>query len=296
MKFLITILFFGMHLVSTAQIPFFQAHRGGRGLFPENTLIAFEKSLNLGMQVMELDVCISADGQVVVSHEPYMNPLFASLPDGNPLSKEESKKWNLFQMPYAEIQKFDVGKRGNALFPAQQKIPQNKPLLSQVLTLVEAFRKRTGKAIYYNIEIKSDEKEYGISQPKTVEEFSQKVADIIQAQVDSRYIILQSFDFQVLKFWHKSIVEKRFPPVLLSALVSRKSPENTIKELGFSPDIFSSSFSSVNAQVVQYCHEMQIKVVPWTVNELDDMQKLMDLNVDGIITDYPDRALTLSKP
>jgi len=296
MKFFITILFFSMHLVSTAQIPFFQAHRGGRGLFPENTLIAFEKSLNLGIQVMELDVCISADGQVVVSHEPYMNPLFASLPDGSPLSKEEPKQWNLFQMPYSEIQKFDVGKRGNALFPAQQKISQSKPLLSQVLTLVEAFRKRTGKSIYYNIEIKSDEKEYGISQPKTVEEFSQKVADIIQAHVDYRYIILQSFDFNVLKFWHQAIAEKRFPPVLISALVSRKSPENTIKELGFSPDIFSSSFASVNAQVVQYCHEMQIKVVPWTVNELTDMQKLIDLHVDGIITDYPDKALTLSKP
>lgn len=199
-------------------------------------------------------------------------------------------------MPYSEIQKFDVGKRGNALFPAQQKISQSKPLLSQVLTLVENFRKRTGKSIYYNIEIKSEEKQYGISQPQTVEEFSQKVADIIQAQVDSRYIILQSFDFNVLKFWHQAMAEKRFPRVLLSALVSRKSPENTIKDLGFSPDIFSPSFSSLDAKMVQFCHEKHIKVVPWTVNELNDIQKLMDLKVDGIITDYPDRALTLSQP
>lgn len=289
------LIFLCMTLLSNAQIPFFQGHRGCRGLYPENTLVAFENALKMGIQVMEMDVCLSADGQVVVSHEPYMNALYASFPDGNPVKKEDQSKLNLYQMPYSEIKQFDVGQRGNQLFPEQQKIPQYKPLLSEVLTLVEAYRKKTGKQIYYNIEIKSEKEEYGISQPKTVEEFSQKVVDVIRAQVDHRYVILQSFDFQVLKYWHKSIDSGLFPPVLLSALVSSKSPENTVKELGFQPDIYSSNYTSVDEKVVKYCHEKKIKVVPWTVNEVEQMIKLIKLKVDGIITDYPNRALTISK-
>jgi glycerophosphoryl diester phosphodiesterase len=295
MKTFLTLVFLCVIMAINAQVPFFQGHRGCRGLFPENTLIAFENALKLGIQVVEMDVCISADGQVVVSHEPYMNALYATLPNGNPITKEDQEHWNLYQMPYSEIKQFDVGKRGNALFPEQQKIPQYKPLLAEVLGLVEAYRKKTGTAIFYNIEIKSDEKEYGISQPKTVKEFSDKVWKVIQAQVDYQYVILQSFDFEVLKYWHKSIQSGLFPSVKLSALVSRKSPENTIKELGFQPDIFSSSFTSVDKNVVEFCHSKNIKVIPWTVNEVEEMKRLMDLNVDGIITDYPNRALTILK-
>jgi glycerophosphoryl diester phosphodiesterase len=296
MKIVFLCFFLSINMSIIAQMPFIQGHRGCRGLYPENTLVAFDHALQIGVQVLEMDVCLSADGQVVVSHEPYMNALYASFPDGLSVSKENQERLNLFQMTYDEIKSFDVGKRGNALFPEQQKIACFKPLLADVLKMAEAFRKKTGKAIYYNIEIKSEEKEYGISQPKSVEEFSNQVNSIIKKYVDSPFIVLQSFDFNVLKFWHQSIQKGNYPAVQLSALVSRKSPENTIKELGFVPEIFSSNYTSVDHSVVDFCHTRNIKVIPWTVNEVEEMKKLIDLKVDGFITDYPNRAITIYHP
>lgn len=275
-----------------AQQPFFQGHRGCRGWLPENSIPAFQKALDLGV-VLEMDVCISKDGQVVVSHEPYMNALFCTKPDGTPVTKEEEKQLNLFEMNYAEIKQFDSGKRGNVNFPKQEKRATYKPLLSEVLTLAESYRKKSGKPVYYNIEIKSDSSEYGISQPKTVAIFSDLVYREIMLKVPAEFITLQSFDFAVLKYWNASMRSGKFKKVALSALVTRKSPENVIKELGFVPDIYSSFFQSLTKEQVEKCHNLQMKVIPWTVNEAKDIEQVTAMGVDGIITDYPTQS---SKP
>ncbi|WP_235832215.1 glycerophosphodiester phosphodiesterase family protein [Aquirufa rosea] len=274
-----------------AQTPFIQGHRGFRGLYPENTLLAFEQALKAGVQVLEMDVCISADGQVVVSHEPYMNSQYSTKPDGKPVEKSEEKNFNLYQMIYAEIKKFDTGKRGNSQFPEQIAAEAHKPLLSEVLALGEAYRKKYLRDIYYNIEIKSVEAEYGISQPKTVEEFSEKVWSIIRYFVKPSFLILQSFDFNVLKYWNKAMVEGRFPSeIQLSALVSRKSPENTIKNLGFTPAIYSPNYQSLSPEYIVFCHKNGMKVVPWTVNDAESIERLKEIGVDAVITDYPNRV------
>lgn len=279
------------------QIPFIQGHRGFRGLYPENTIPAFEHALQAGVQVLEMDVCISADGQVVVSHEPYMNSIYSSKPDGQAVTKEEERKYNLYQMTYDEIKQFDTGKRGNASFPEQKAMAAHKPLLSEVLALGEVFRKKYKQEIYYNIEIKSAEAEYGISQPKTVEEFSGKVWAVISKQVKPEYIILQSFDFQVLKYWNKAMLEGKLPSqIKLSALVSRKSPENTIKDLGFTPAIYSPNYQALSPEFVVYCHKNGMQVVPWTANEPDVISRLAAMGVDAVITDYPNRVPQYLKP
>jgi glycerophosphoryl diester phosphodiesterase len=285
---LVFLVFFFQHFLM-AQVPMIQGHRGCRGLFPENSLPAFAHALKIGVRVLEMDVCISSDGQVVVSHEPVMNALYTTKPDGNPVLKSEEAFYNLYQMPYSEIKKFDVGLRGNGLFPEQAKIAAYKPLLADVLALGEAFRKKTGEAVYYNIEIKSDPKAYGLSQPP-VDEFSKLVWAQIQPQVKPAYVMLQSFDFSVLKFWHVAMVRGEFPEVALSALVTRKSPEAVVRDLGFVPAIYSSNFSDVSKSVVDQAHELGMKVIPWTANEMKQMQALIDMGVDGVITDYPNRA------
>ena len=117
-----------------AQFPFIQGHRGCRGIYPENSLPAFRHALNIGVQVLEMDVCLSSDGAVVVSHEPYMNSLYASHPSGNPVLKSEEESLNLYRMMYSEITKYDVGKRGNRLFPEQRAVAAVKPLLRDVLS------------------------------------------------------------------------------------------------------------------------------------------------------------------
>ncbi len=283
MKFIVGLLFISSSIM--AQIPFIQGHRGCRGLYPENSIPAFEYALNLGVRVLEMDVCLSADGQVVVSHEPYMNARYASHPSGNPVLKEEESQLNLYQMRYSEIKRFDVGSRGNASFPEQKKVSTYKPLLSEVLALGEAFRKKTGEAIYYNIEIKSEPSEYGLSQPASIKDFSDRVQRVIRAHVANPFIILQSFDFAVLAYYHQV-----YPEVRLSALVESESPQYTLDVLGFTPTIFSSSYQHLTPEMIQFCHSKGMQVVPWTINSTEKMQQFEAWGVDGIITDYPNRA------
>jgi glycerophosphoryl diester phosphodiesterase len=268
-----------------AQMPFLQGHRGCRGLYPENSLPAFQHALEIGVQVLEMDVCLSADGQVVVSHEPYMNSLYASHPSGAPVLKSEEPALNLFRMTYADICSYDVGKRGNRLFPEQRAVAAVKPLLRDVLALGEAFRQKTGKPIYYNIEIKSDPAEYGISQPKEVADFSKVVHAVIAEQVNWSYVVLQSFDFNVLTYWHGA-----WPQVTLSALVENDSPMKVMADLGFTPAIYSPSFKQLDVSRMGISHAHGMRVIPWTVNVREDIQKMIDLGVDGLITDYPNRS------
>lgn len=270
------------------QSPVIQGHRGCRGLYPENSLPAFQHALEMGVTVLEMDVCLSADGQVYVSHEPYLNPLYASFPDGSPV---KDASINLYQKTYAEIKSFDVGSRGNKLFPEQVRVATYKPLLSEVLALGEAFAHKTGRTIYYNIEIKSEPSEYGKSQPATVKEFADKVWAVISAGISPSALILQSFDFAVLHYWKTAINKGR-----ISALVEQESPEQMLSSLGFVPDIFSSSHKYLTKEQIDFCHGNGMQVIPWTINTTAEMQKFSAWQVDGIITDYPNRAPQFLKP
>lgn len=271
-----------------------EGHRGCRGLMPENTIPAFKKALDLGVTTLELDVCISKDGKVIVSHEPYMNALFCSKPDGSPVTKADEKVLNLYKMPYSEIKKYDSGIRGNILFPEQQKIATFKPLLREMLKECEKYIKLNNlPKVHYNIEIKSEEQEYGISQPKTVKEFSDLVYQEIIRQVSPERIILQSFDFNVLKYWHLQFKDGKYKKVRLAALVENEMVDNTLASLGFNPDIFSPYYKNLIKRRVDMCHDKGIKVVPWTVNEVVNMKEIKALGVDGLITDYPNRFFDL---
>ncbi|MBP6385835.1 MAG: glycerophosphodiester phosphodiesterase [Pseudarcicella sp.] len=264
-----------------------QGHRGARGLMPENTLPAFLKALELGVDVLELDVCISKDNKVVVSHEPYFNADFSVKPNGKKISHDEEKEYNLYKINYEEIQKFDVGINGNQHFPSQQKISCYKPLLSEVLDLSE----KINPAIVYNIEIKSNKKLYGITQPNTIETFCNLVYNEIQHLLPEK-IIIQSFDFNILKFWHQQILKKSFHRCSLAALVERKSLENTLTELKFKPDVFSPNYKNLTEKTTFDCKSNNIKIIPWTVNEIEDIIKLKKWGVDGLISDYPDRVIS----
>lgn len=270
-----------------------EGHRGCRGLMPENTIEAFLHALTYKVNTLELDVCISKDKKVVVSHEPYMNSLFCSHPSGIPVLKNEEKNLNLYQMEYDEIMKFDTGKRGNKNFPFQEKISTFKPLLKDVFETIEAYIKKNNlKLVNYNIEIKSEKEEYGVSQPE-VAEFSNLVYEIINQYIPAERIVLQSFDFEVLKYWHKNIENKNYNKVKLAALVETKGVKPTFKELGFLPDIFSPYYKLLTKGKVRKCHSKGVQVIPWTVNDLEAMKKIKEMGTDGLITDYPNIASKL---
>ena len=276
-----------------------EGHRGCRGLMPENTVPAFLKALDLGVTTLEMDVVISKDRQVVVSHEPYFNAAFSIAPDGKPVDKKEQKNLVLYQMDYADIKRYDVGSNGNPAYPEQQKIKTYKPLLSEVIEQAEAYRKAKSLPLFlYNIEIKSESSEYNKSQPEPAA-FCELVQAVLKKQfsaerVNADRIAIQSFDFAVLKEWKQGVDAGKYPHVRLSALVENmRSTEKNLEELGFKPDIYSPYFRLLSQEKIARLHEQHIKVVPWTVNQRDEMKRLKEWGVDGLITDYPDRAIGL---
>lgn len=265
-----------------------QGHRGCRGLMPENSWPAFEKALELGVTTLEMDVVISKDRQVVVSHEPYFLNSYALDPDGQPIEKGEND--NLYTLDYAQIKTYDIGSKGNAAFPEQQKIKTYKPLLSEVLKKAEAYcRAHNRPLVAYNIEIKSEQSEYDKSQPQPAA-FSELVYEVIKANVPLERVTLQSFDFEVLKYWQKQMQAGKYGKVKLSALVSNlKGIDKNLDNLGFKPTIYSPYYKLISKEKVAQLHDKGIQVIPWTVNEIEAMHEVKAMGVDGLITDYPDR-------
>ncbi|MBE7169157.1 MAG: glycerophosphodiester phosphodiesterase [Williamsia sp.] len=261
-----------------------EGHRGGRGLMPENTIAAMKKALDLGVQVLELDVVISKDKQVVVSHDTYMSAAFALKPSGQPVSAEEEKTILLYGMPYAEIKKYDVGSRHNQAFARQQNFPAYKPLLSELIDSVELYAKQKGlPPPEYNIEIKSEPQTDNTHHPQP-QEFSDLVIGVCQSKHITGRMVIQSFDKRPLQLLHR-----QHPDIVLSYLTANtKTPAENLQELGFMPGWYSPAYKTVNPETVRFCHEKGVKVVPWTVNTKPEIDALAAMGVDAIISDYPD--------
>jgi glycerophosphoryl diester phosphodiesterase len=277
--------------LATAQIYYprldIQGHRGCRGLMPENTVAAFLMALDSGATTLELDVAISKDRQVVVSHEPWMSAAICLNPEGKEIKAADERKFNLYQMNYAEIKAWDCGSKGNARFPEQQKLAAHKPLLTDVIFAVEKrIRDKMSYEVDYNIEIKSlpagDNKFH--PDPAT---FCDLVYQLIDQYLPWNRVVIQSFDFRVLKYWHE-----KYPAVRLAALVDNlKTIDENVTALGFTPSIYSPNYQLVTKNEVEYCQSLKMRIVPWTVNEEADINDLIKWRVDGIISDYPNRVL-----
>jgi glycerophosphoryl diester phosphodiesterase len=263
-----------------------QGHRGARGLMPENTVPAFLLALDSGVTTIELDVVVTKDKKLVVSHEPWMSANICVDPSGKPLQAKEEKKYNIYQLTYDEVRQFDCGSSGNKNFPQQKKMEASKPLLSDVIGAVENHIKSYATyEVDYNIEIKSAPEGDKKFHP-TVEEYSDLVYNLVDEYIPLERLVIQSFDFRVLKYWHK-----KYPQIRLAALVENvKSIDANIDALGFRPSIYSPYYKLLSKDKVHHLHQQKIRVIPWTVNEVSDMLSLKGMGVDGFITDYPDRA------
>jgi glycerophosphoryl diester phosphodiesterase len=278
---------------ATAQIyiPTFdlQGHRGARGLRPENSIPAFILALDSGVTTIELDLAISKDKQVVVSHEPWMSASICLKPDGSQISAQEEKSFSLYEMDYEQIRKFDCGSKGNAKFPEQVKMPTFKPLLKDVIIAVEHHIRNYGLyEVDYNIEIKSSPSGDNKQHP-TPEVFSDLVYNLIDQYLPLERVVIQSFDFRVLKYWHE-----KYPDIRLAALIENtKTVDANLRTLGFNPSVYSPHYKLLTKEVVDHLRDVDIRVIPWTVNEVGDMRKMLQWKVDGFITDYPDRAASI---
>jgi glycerophosphoryl diester phosphodiesterase len=290
MKLLPIFIFITSALTVNAQIyiPKFdlQGHRGARGLRPENTIPAFILALDSGVTTIELDLAVTKDKQIVVSHEPWMSSEICLQPDSTGISERQERKFNIYTMTYEQVQQFDCGSKGNKRFPEQQKLRVAKPLLKDAIIAIEDHIKSyTQYEVDYNVEIKSSPETDNKFHP-TPEEFSDLVYNLIDQYLPLDRIVIQSFDFRVLRYWHE-----KYPKVRLAVLIeNNKSIDANLKELGFKPTVYSPYFTLLSKEKVKYLQDQKIRVIPWTVNEISDMKKMKDMGVDGFITDYPDRA------
>lgn len=264
-----------------------QGHRGCRGLMPENTIPAFLKAIDIGVTTLELDVVVSKDGQLVVSHEPYLSPIICTGTAGE--NFEDEKKYNLYQMTYAEISKCNCGSKVHPKYPEQQKMKVSKPLLTDMIDAVENYLKQKKlPPIKYNIETKSEPKTDNIAHP-TPAVFVDLLYKTLKAKGILGRATVQSFDVRTLQ------EIKKLNKQLSLALLIESSPyfEKNIEILGFKPAIYSPYFALVTDALVAYCKKENIKLIPWTVNDYQTMLLLKKQGVDGLITDYPDRAMKL---
>lgn len=263
-----------------------QGHRGARGLMPENTIPAMKKALDLGVTTLELDVCISKDKLPLVSHEPYFSAAITLTPEGNAIPEAAEKNYNLYEMTYREIRKYDVGSKPHPDFPAQQKIAAYKPLLAELIDSVEHYASsRNLPPPHYNIEIKSSPEGDRLYHPEPVE-FVALVMQVVEDKGIQERVILQSFDPRVLEEVHSKHPDRR-----IASLVSNLNElEDNLQRLSFQPDVYSPYHKLVSRKIIKACHAKGMGIIPWTVNSKARIRQLVRMGVDGIITDYPDRV------
>ncbi len=268
-----------------------QGHRGGAGLMPENTIEAMKNALDLGVDMLELDLNVSRDGQVVVSHDPFMNGGFVLTPDGEEIEKSHEREYLIYKMEYDSIRRFDIGSKPYATFPQQKKLKSYKPLASELIDSVEAYAKRRGIAApLYNIEIKSNESLEKVGSVAPYEEFVDRCMAVLESKALGERLIVQSFDTRALNY-----LNERYPNVTLSYLVSSRHKDlvKSLSRIEFRPEWCSPHYSLLTPDLVAEFKEMGIKLAPWTVDKDADLESMVDMGVESIITNYPDKLLKI---
>jgi len=281
-----------------------EAHRGGRALRPENTLPSFANALSMGVDTLELDMGVTKDGVIVVSHERGLNPDLARAPDG---SYVPAPGIPYVKLTLAEVKKYDVGqiRPGSAYagrFPDQLAVPGTRiPTLAEVFELV---RRSGDHHVRLNIETKIDPNHPDESTEP--ERFVALVLDLLRREDFAGRVMIESFDWRTLQ-----LVQKQAPAIPTVYLTHQRDPDANIYldkpspwTAGFDPrkyrrsvpravkaaggKIWSPLFEDVDRRSIREAHELGLTIVVWTVNRPEDMVRLIDMGVDGIISDRPD--------
>ncbi len=278
-------------MVATTSVQSFdwQGHRGCRGLFPENTIEGFLHALDFpSVTTLELDLAVSKDLQLVVSHEPWMNEQICVYPDGKPIYKPDHLESYIaiYKLNYSEVKRFDCGSKGHPRFPEQLPMATYKPTLSAVFNAVKDYCRVNQRPMpRFNIEIKSMPEFDSIFTPPVDQFVSLTLAEVRHHFPDNYLdlITLQSFDTRALEaIWAQD------QQIRIAYLVENDNDfQFNMSILSFIPKIYSPKHQLVTKPLIGFCRELEMKIIPWTVNDVETMYKLKRLGVDGIITDYP---------
>ena len=282
-----------------------EGHRGTRGLAPENTLAAFRRALAIGVTTLETDMAVTKDGVIVISHDPFLNPDVVRGPDGAWL---ESRGPAIHSLTFEELSRYDIGRLNPASGYAKQ-FPQQVPADGQRFpTLSQVFALGAGNAVRFDIETKITPTS-GADTPDPASFANLVVTAVKEAGVETR-VTVQSFD------WRTLVEVKKLAPAIPTACLTIESPsEDTVQRQsangspwhaglklsdygGSLPKLvaaagcayWSAFWRNLTPAALANAHAAGLKVLAWTVNDPREMARLVDMGVDGIITDYPDRA------
>jgi glycerophosphoryl diester phosphodiesterase len=243
-----------------------QGHRGARAVLPENTMAAFEYAIKAGVDFIELDLAVTRDNVLVVSHDPQLNRTICKSPGGGEIIRE---------LTLEEVRRWDCGSLQNPEFPKQKPAPGAKiPTLDEVLGLAPRG------TFQFNIEIKSFP--YKPQLTPTPDEFARLVVDAVHRHKLESRVMVQSFDFRTL-----IAVRKIAPGLRLAALYATGPLDFPTIARQAGSTIVSPHYHLVTPEKVKTAHEAELEVVPWTANSEDIWEKLIAAGVDGIITDDP---------
>ncbi len=286
-----------------------QGHRGARGLWPENTLHGFAQTLALGVDALELDVALSRDGVVMVHHDSTLNPMTTRDQDGHWIAAGE--RHPIFSLSVDQLSTYDVGalKIGTDYankYPHQQPTPGARiPTLNQV---IEMMHERGDSTTRLNIEAKLEPQDPGLTASPAA--FADALLDVLNATNMAARANIQSFDWRV-----QAAVRERAAHIPIGFLSEQHAGIDTIAADGKTPSswtngmhiddfqgsvprmvqsaggsVWSPNFQSLGASALREAHDLGLRVVVWTVNAAEDIGRMIELGVDGIISDYPDRV------
>jgi glycerophosphoryl diester phosphodiesterase len=262
---LVLTILFGIHAMGADKI-LVHGHRGARARKPENTLPAFQYAISAGVDALEMDMAVTKDGIIVISHDPILEP---------PVCSGPQPKAVIHTLTLKQVREWDCGRVRNPNFSTQEPIPGTR-----MPTLEDVFALAKEGSFDYNIETKSfpDKPEY-IPAPDV---FARMVLDKIRQYKLEKRIILQSFDFRTLV-----AMKKLAPEIRLSALTEADTRPFSVIAGEAKADIISPHYKLVTPAKVAEAHAAHLQVVPWTVNTPEEWDKLIDAKVDAIISDDP---------
>lgn len=287
-----------------------QAHRGGKSLYPENTIPAMKNALKMNITTLEMDLAITKDKKVILSHDAFLSPELVTKPDGTYIPKDSGFYYKIYEMPYAKIKTFDVGLKKLNNYPDQKKMKTQKPLFSDVIDECEAYARELKRPLpFYNIETKTRPFSDNIFHPEPKEFVDLMMKIIVEKKIQDR-VIIQSFDPRTLEILHKE-----YPEIMTALLVEKVDDKKRaqqqayfknipvekfkmypdhlsgvagdMKFLSFTPAIYSPEHNLVTPQLVKECHLLGMKVIPWTVNTKERLKELKEMGIDGVISDDP---------